>query len=106
MSGSSAGGGGFDAPPGNCEDLVIETQLSSPKEEVVDSIRVGNILAVATHTKGGTTVVVVLHKGKVAGGLASPLVQRLRECINTGTQYQAKVLAKNDGQVRVRVTAV
>lgn len=108
MSGSGGGGGGgggFDSPPDSCAALVFDTQLSSPKQAVVTAIQVGDELLVATQTVGGTTVVVVLHKGQVAGGLASPLVQRLRECMAGGTQYVATVTAKNDGQVRVRVKA-
>lgn len=104
-SGGGGGGGGFDSPPDSCAALVFDTQLSSPKQAVVTAIQVGDELLVATQTVGGTTVVVVLHKGQVAGGLASPLVQRLRECIASGTQYIATVTAKNDGQVRVRVKA-
>jgi hypothetical protein len=106
MSGSSGGGGGFDNPQENCADLVIDTQLSSPKDDVVNHVEVGMALDMAIQTKGTTTVVVVLYKGRVAGGIASPLVQRLRECINAGTKYRATVIAKTDGQVRVRVTAV
>lgn len=105
MSGSGGGGGGPDTPVYSCEDLVIDTQLSSPKDQVVDKIKVGDVLEVAVQTKGGTTSVVVLHKGKVAGGLASPQLQQLRECINEGTDYHAKVTSKNGGQVRVRVEA-
>lgn len=108
MSGSSGGGGGggYDAPPDSCELLVIDTQISSPKEDVIDHILAGDVLDVSTQTIGTTVVVVVLHKGQLAGGLASPKVQRLRECMASGTQYDATVTAKTDGQVRVRVRAI
>ena len=106
MSGSGGGGGGgSETPVASCEDLVIDTQLSSPKDEVVEKIKIGDILDVRSQTKAGTTVVVVLYKGKVAGGVASPLLGRLRECLNNGTKYKAKVLSKSGGQVRVRVEA-
>jgi hypothetical protein len=106
MSGSGGGGGGgTETRVDDCAELVIDTQLSSPKADVVDKIKVGDILQVATQTKAGTVMVVVLYKGKVAGGLASTEVRRLRECINEGTEYYAKVLSKNGGQVRVRVEA-
>ena len=107
MSGSGSGGGGsFESPQDNCELLVIDTQLSSPKEEVIALINPGDVLAITTQIMGATTVVVVLHNGQLAGGLASPKVQRLRECMASGTQYDATVVAKNDGQVRVRVKAI
>ena len=105
-SGGGGGGGGFDPPTDSCAALVFDTQLSSPKQAVVATIQVGDELLVSTQTVSATTVVVVLHNGQVAGGLASPLVQRLRECMASGTQYTATVTAVNGGQVRVRVKAV
>ena len=106
MSGSGGSGGGYEAPADNCELLVIDTQLSSPKEDVVDLIQTGDVLDVATQMMGPTAVVVVLHEGQVAGGLAFPKVQWLRECMASGTHYKATVTDKNDGQVRVRVEAI
>lgn len=106
MSGSGGGGGGgFSTQSDSCETLVIDTQLSSPKPAVVALISVGDELEVATQQMGATTVVVALYQGQLAGGLASPEIQRLRECLAGGTQYVARVTAKNGGQVRVRVSA-
>lgn len=107
MSGSGGGGtgGGFE-PPSNCADLAFTTQLSSPKPLVVGRLKVNEVLEVATQVTNGTTVVVVLHKGDVAGGLASPNLQRLRECIEGGTHFRARVVSLDSGQVRVRVEAV
>lgn len=106
MSGSGGGGGGGFSPNfDSCETLVIDTQLSSPKQAVVERIEVGDTLTIATQNYGEATVVVALHEGEIAGGLAAPEVGRLRSCMEQGTQYQAKVTAKNDGQVRVRVSS-
>lgn len=105
MSGTG-GGGGFGAPTGTCETLVIDTQLSSPKLEVVEKIEVGDLLEVKIEDDEATITVVVKKDGEIAGGLAVPLLQRLRQCILDGTQYTAKVTAKMDGLVRVRVSAI
>jgi hypothetical protein len=105
MSGSGGGGfsGGFDVIEVTCEKLVIDTQLSSPKEDVVDLIQDGDILDVALTQMAGGTVIVVLHNGQIAGGLASPQLLQLRRCIESGTEYVAKVTSKRAGQIRVRV---
>ena len=96
MSGSSGGGGGsWEAPPTRCELLVIDTQLSSPKAAVIANITVGDILEVSLQPSGSSTLVVVLHKGQLAGGLASPDMPRLRECMEGGTQYAATVMVVN-----------
>jgi hypothetical protein len=104
-SGGGGGGGGFDPPGSSCADLEFDTQLSSPKPAVVTQLKVNDLLDVVTQVVAGATVVVALHKGQVAGGLASPLVQRLRECIDGGTAFTARVLSVNSGQVRVHVEA-
>ena len=88
-----------------CEQLVIDTQLSSPRAEVVDRLTAGNLLEVALD-EGRRDVVVVRHRGDLAGGLASPNLGRLRVCLSGGTRYQAEVVEVNGGQIRVRVTAI
>ncbi|MDD5299423.1 MAG: hypothetical protein PHD65_02905 [Gallionella sp.] len=104
MSGSGGSGysGGFE-PIDTCDSLFIETQLSSPKEDVIRTLSVGDILSVDVRQFGTTLVVVVLHQGEVAGGIAAPQVQKLRECISQGTIYDATVTSLNGGQVRVRI---
>lgn len=104
MSGSGGSSSGPDyVPTRQCEDLVIDTQLSSPKPDVVAGISNGDVLDVEAQQMNGTTVVVALHNGNIAGGLASPEIQRLRECIAKGVEYAATVTAKKGGQVSVRV---
>jgi hypothetical protein len=107
MSGSGGGGygGGFDSTDA-CDTLVIDTQLSSPKDDVVSAINVGDVLEVELRQYGATVVVVALHNGAIAGGIAAPQVPKLRECIQGGTTYVAKVTAKNEGQVKVRISPV
>jgi hypothetical protein len=105
MSGAG-GGGGFGAPAGTCDTLVIDTLLSSPKPDVVALIEVGDVLDVTLADESGTTTVVVTKDGAVAGGLAAPMLPRLRQCMLEGTEYAAKVTAKKDALVRVRVSAV
>jgi hypothetical protein len=107
MSGSGGGGGGGGVTPVfDCTSLVIDTQISSPKPAVIGTLKVGDLLDVEARTSAGTVVVVLLYKGKVAGGLASPQLHQLRECLDSGTQYHAEVKSIKAGQVRVRVEAV
>lgn len=107
MTGSSGrgGGSGFWESEDSCNTLVINTQLSSPKPDVISDISVGDLLDISTQTIEATTVVVALHNGNVAGGLASPKIRRLLECLAGGTRYVAKVTERNDGQICVRVSA-
>ena len=105
MSGSSGGGGGdiFVIDTIQCDSLVINTQLSSPKADVVARLNTGDELAVVLETYPGTKVVVAKLNNDIAGGLTAPETARLRTCIEQGTSYNATVLDVNGGQVRVRV---
>ena len=104
MSGSGGGGfGGFNEPAVACESLVFETQLTSPQEAVIALFDVDDMLQVGLEQAGTSTVVVLSFQGQTAGGIASPHMNRLRECIQAGTRYSATVLSKTGGQVRVRI---
>lgn len=97
--GTGGGGGGTVA----CELLVQETQLSSPKANVIQGLKVGEVLQVEVKKEGDLRLVQVMRKGQLAGGLTSPEVGQLRECLLKGFEYDATVIAVSDGQVRVRV---
>jgi hypothetical protein len=104
-SGESGYSGGLE-PVTNCDLLVIETRISFPREDVVALLKEGDALKVALQLSGGTPVVVVMHKGQVAGEVTSQKVQRLPEYIIRGTDYVATVISKNNGQLRVRIRAI
>ena len=105
MSGSGGGGGGAWAPTArSCSTLIFDTQISSPRMAVLTGVQVDETLTVSLMDFGGTSVVVVLRGNQVAGGIASPLVAFLQECILGGTNYVAVVAAVNNAQVRVRIS--
>lgn len=105
MSGSSGSGGGGSGgnPDTPCAEVAFETQLSSPKADVIQGILPGNVLNVDLRQQGTAYTIIVLREGQVAGGLTAPDVQRLRECILAGVKYGATVVSVNEGQVKVRV---
>lgn len=110
MSGS--GGGSFGGQFGQdnfeitCEKLTINTQLSSPNPKIVPILKVGDILQIVQSNLPGLSISEAVYNGQVAGGIASPQIQRMRECIAQGTRYVAQVTSINGGQVMVRVYAV
>ena len=106
MSGSGGGGygGGFATDEVACDRLAFDTQLSSPKAAVVAHINAGDVLTVALDQQGAAQVVVIKRGNDIAGGITSPKMAHLLECIRQGTRYQATVTAKSDGQVSVRIS--
>lgn len=103
MSGSGGGGGGVVDTIVDCHELVLETQLTSPKEDVVERISEGDILTLELHLVSDRAVVVATYDGQVAGGVASGMLPQLRECIESGVRYHARVLLIRGGQVKVRI---
>ncbi|ELK4796406.1 hypothetical protein LER27_28705 [Pseudomonas aeruginosa] len=106
MSGSSntESFGTFSSNETACDSLVLDTQLASPKEAVVDLIEIGDVLDVALGNANGLVTVEVLRNGQVAGGVASPNIQRLLTCMKQGTVYIATVYEKIGGQVKIRIS--
>jgi uncharacterized protein (DUF58 family) len=108
-SGGSGGGGGGGFSGGDdvdCRQLVINTQLSSPKADVVGVLAEGTELQIEIDLVNGTSVVVAKFDNRVAGGLAAPETARLRQCLEQGHRFGATVVQVTGGQVRVRVHPV
>lgn len=105
MSGSSGSSSRDDYPSysDSCDTLEFDTQLASPKEDVIAQFGEGDVLEVAFDQQHGQAIVYALWRGQIAGGIASQQVQRLRQCLTEGTMYSARVISKQGGQVRVRV---
>lgn len=107
MTGSDGGysgsGGGFHD---SCEDLVIDTQLSSPKADVISKLQLHSLLDIVIQpNEQNVEIVVALYEGKTAGGVTSPQIFQLKKCIQGGTIYEGEVLFISGGQVRVRIRA-
>lgn len=104
-SGSSGFGGGFERSTINCEGLVLNTQIASPQQTVIHQLSVNDILQVDLQAVNTTTAIVLIYSGKVVGAVAAPDMQRLRECIEGGTRYEAKVTATSGAHVSIRIAA-
>lgn len=98
------GGGGAVRAEIACERLSFDTQLSSPKPAVVALLKVDDVLAVDIDQQGPIQVVVIKHGNQIAGGITSPKMVRLLECLRAGSTYQATVTSISGGQVSVRIS--
>ena len=108
MSGPGGGsfGSGIPAADVACELLEFNTQISSPKASVIAHIQVGDVLSLSAEQQGPAQVLVIRRGADVAGGITSPRMARLIECILLGTKYQVAVTEKSGGQVSIRVSPV
>lgn len=104
-SGSNGFGGGFERSTITCESLVLNTQIASPQPAVIRQLSVNDTLQVELQDVNTTTAIVLRHDGQIAGAVAAPDMQRLRECIEGGTQYEAKVTAISGAHISIRIAA-
>ena len=104
MSGSGSGAPqwvGVLDEPANCDELLFETNLASPVEEVVERLLVGAELEVSLE-RDGVQRVVARFEDEAVGSI----VERLRDligCLQKGVTFRAVVFAVDDGIVRVEV---
>ena len=108
MSGSSGGGygGGFERAGVSCDDLIINTQVGSPRAALIPQLQVGSTLDVQIQQQNNISVVVLVLNGQIVGGITAPEVQQLRECIQAGTAYVARVTSISGAHIGVRISAV
>lgn len=109
MSGNSGGGIGpsINRPSDNenCNDIVINTNLASPKTEVLEMLTIGNILTVQAASDQGP-IQAFNENGELAGNIVSREMIRLLSCIAGGTIFEAEVTNLNHGQCSVQIRAV
>lgn len=103
MSGSGGSYLGPSTPASSCTSLQFDTQLASPKAQVVSQLNTNDILDIAFAQQGSQQIVVALSAGQEAGGIVDPHLHQLRNCMSQGEQYQARVLSVSGGQVRLRI---
>lgn len=98
-------GSGSD-PVITCNQLVIETAISSSQESVIKNLSVGDVLRVGLEDQAGTTIVAVYSGGQMAGRITHDHTNRLRECLREGTRYDATVISRSGELARVQVKRV
>ena len=84
------------------ECLIAEsTLLHSPNPEPLGDATEGDICSVYLRE---SAVCVVDSQGRTIGAIAEPWVSTLKECIEQGRQYRARILVIDGGKCEVRVT--
>ncbi|HVX00129.1 MAG TPA: hypothetical protein VHA52_06830 [Candidatus Babeliaceae bacterium] len=103
MSGSS-GNYSFDTGSSgpDCADLVLRTQLASPDPAVIADLGVGDILTVHLLNAVGPLQALTVDN-QIAGAILTANPARLINCINSGYEFQARVLSINGGECQVSI---
>jgi len=101
MSGS--GSGGYTPSPRtsfDCETGTIITSLSSVNIEALPSHSVGDLLIVEIYKN---TIVVVDNNGEILGSILHSNVNELKDCIELGNQYTARITSITETSCTVRI---
>lgn len=101
MGGSSSRRSGMPKPRKleNTCDLTIHTQLKSPIEEIISTLREGDILDIAIFPPDDC---VALSNGKIAGKIVCFELKELLDCIKLGNEYYG--IIKNINGIRCSIT--
>jgi len=86
----------------DCLLLFQKTHLLSPTD-VLDTLKRDYVLDVDLRKEDGRERLYAIYKGKIAGVLMPKLIVRLKECIESGVEYNAIVLEKSGGRCMVEI---
>lgn len=104
---TGSGDGDDGVPPEEADDVFPEGDpcefheqviLDSPKPGALNSVSVDDVLPVELDQGA---VVVVNHSGQVVGSIVEPWTADLKDCIEQGHDYEAKVLSIQGGSCEV-----
>ncbi|MBD8204778.1 hypothetical protein [Pseudomonas viridiflava] len=106
MSGLGGGTGPYPEPVVACDQLSFIAQIASPKEDIVEQLYVGCMLDIVIGDQNGQSVVFAYWQDQEVGGIADRRLQRLRQCMNEGHMFSARVISISSGQVRVQISPI
>lgn len=101
MSGSGSRGYTPSVPSSPCSRLSFQATLNSPQAAVLAQIQVGSVLDVVLAASGSS--VEVTFNSQPAGAVTGTKVAQLVNCINSGFEFRAVVVALNGGQCVLRI---
>jgi hypothetical protein len=99
--------GGFIPPAGTngdtekCDDILINTTLDSPDQDVLKKLNRGDVLKLIKSNEG--QLIAVTGDNSVAGSITHYLYKKIIDCIEDGVDFNATINKLNGGDCRVRI---
>jgi len=84
----------------NCNNLFIETNLSSPNSEVLEDLAVDDILFLSLNEKN--VILAVTDKNKIAGSITSS-VTKLIKCLNDGYHFVGIIFELDGTKCKIKI---
>lgn len=95
--GGGGSGGGMD-----CGSLSFDTFIASPTPEALQ-LNKDDILCLSLEYQKNMALVLVKQNTVTMGGIASSYLTQLRECMENGNNYSARVISVDSGKVKIFV---
>ena len=109
MSGGGSGGSPYDTTGEvqiDCAKLVERTYINSAVPELVAPIKVGDALGVEVRiVDGAATLIAFNDQHQIVGSLTPPRLPQIVACLQKGFSYEAIVLEKSGGRIKVEIRA-
>lgn len=101
-SASRVGGGSFSISSNQCDENFLAS-ISSPDENEINELSVGDILDIEIENSPEKTLL-LKYRNKIVGSIIGEKKIALVSCIeNFGFKFKAEVKSKNDADVKILV---
>lgn len=74
-----------------CESLRFRTSVIGPDLSILSALTVGDVLSVVLNQQHQSSINLVTSQGQILGSILPSELGRLIQCINGGTNYEAKI---------------
>lgn len=85
----------------DCSEISFQTNLSSPDPDILEEVSNGDILSVSLTSDSGPLVAV--HEKGTVGSISHYLFKDIKDCIEAGHTFEAKVLSISSGNCQISV---
>ena len=87
-----------------CSKQVINTQLSSPNEEIIKTLKKGDVLAIELISSRHTLV--ALFEDEIAGVIVNKEMIKLIDCIKKGQSFEAVIRNIIGGMCAITIKSI
>lgn len=85
----------------DCGSLFLQTQLSSPREEVLQGVQKGDVMKLKLMSMAGPCL--AMYNENIAGTIINKYIIQLIKCMNSGHEFIAEVREVEGGRCALTI---
>lgn len=104
MSGSGGGPIDFGGPRKDCKSVSSYAIITSPNQTVLSQLNLNDIITLSLQSTIGP---ILGHwQNNLLGSVLPTAITDIIECMNSGTEFQGRVVELNGAHCRILITAI